>query len=191
MGIGRSIPAFLVALMAFSLAPTATVAQGSKFATVDMARVLREYDEVKRIAAQLQARKDEYQEEIDKKQQEIKSLNDKIQNSKDAEEKAKFEKSKRGKLSSLQQQFQSLKEKLAELEKEMFDQIKNQIYAEIDKLAAAKGVAMIIEKQWLYYPRRTEDLTDELLKSLESARPASGGKKKAPATPAPEKTEEE
>jgi Skp family chaperone for outer membrane proteins len=194
MGIGRSIPAFLVALMAFSLAPAATVAQGSKFATVDMARVLREYDEVKRVAAQLQARKDEYQEEIDKKQQEIKSLNDKIQNSKDADEKAKFEKSKRSKLSSLQQQFSQLKEKLAELEKEMFDQIKNQIYAEIDKLAAAKGVAMIIEKQWLYYPRRTEDLTDELLKSLEAKGGSTGEskpRKKAPPTPAPEKSDEE
>jgi outer membrane protein len=186
----RSIPAFLVALLALSLAQVAT-AQGTKFATVDMARVLREYDEVKRVAAQLQSRKDEYQEEIDKKQQEIKSLNDKIQNAKDAEEKAKLEKGKRTKLSSLQNQFQTLKEKLAELEKEMFDQIKNQIYAQIDTLAASKGVAMIIEKQWLYYPRRTEDLTDELLKSLESAKPAGTGKKKAPAPATPKETESE
>lgn len=188
----RSIPAFLVALLALSLAPWAS-AQGTKFATVDMARVLREYDEVKRVAAQLQNRKDEYQEEIDKKQQEIKQLNDKIQNAKDAEEKSKLEKTKRTKLGALQNQFSTLKEKLAELEKEMFDQIKNQIYAEIDKLAASKSVAMIIEKQWLYYPRRTEDLTDELLKSLESARPAGTGtrSKKAPAPAAPEKSESE
>ena len=172
---GRSTLSFLV-LIALAATPVTSWAQG-KFATVDMARVLREYDEVKRVAAQLQARKDEYQEEIDKKQQEIKSLNDKIQNAKDPEEKAKHEKAKRSKLSSLQNQFQGLKEKLGELEKDMFDQIKNTIYNEIDKLAAAKGVSMILEKQWLYYPRRTEDLTDELLKQLETVKPKSGGAK--------------
>lgn len=181
---GRSTLSFLV-LLALAM-PVTSWAQG-KFATVDMARVLREYDEVKRVAAQLQARKDEYQEEIDKKQQEIKSLNDKLQNAKDAEEKGKLEKAKRAKLSSLQNQFQGLKEKLADLEKDMFDQIKNTIYNEIDKLAAARGVSMILEKQWLYYPRKTEDLTDELLKQLETVKPGPGpkpGKKPAPATPA-------
>lgn len=184
---GRSTLSFLVLLALAATAPVTSWAQG-KFATVDMARVLREYDEVKRVAAQLQARKDEYQEEIDKKQQEIKSLNDKIQNAKDPEEKGKLDKAKRTKLSSLQNQFQGLKEKLADLEKDMFDQIKNTIYNEIDKLAAAKGVSMILEKQWLYYPRRTEDLTDELLKQLETVKPGGSAPKKAPkapATPAP------
>ena len=66
---GRSTFSFLV-LLALAAMPMTSWAQG-KFATVDMARVLREYDEVKRVAAQLQARKDEYQEDIDKKQQEI------------------------------------------------------------------------------------------------------------------------
>src|SRR4051794_15762041 len=100
MVFGRSALSLLV-LLVLAATPMTSWAQG-KFATVDMARVLREYDEVKRIAAQLQARKDEYQEEIDKKQQEIKSLNDKIQNAKDPEEKAKLDKAKRAKLSSLQ-----------------------------------------------------------------------------------------
>lgn len=186
---GRSTLSFLV-LLALAATPVTAWAQ-AKFATVDMARVLREYDEVKRVAAQLQARKDEYQEEIDKKQQEIKSLNDKIQNAKDAEEKAKLEKQKRSKLSSLQNQFQGLKEKLADLEKDMFDQIKNTIYNEIDKLAAAKGVSMILEKQWLYYPRRTEDLTDELLKQLETAKPSHGTKPTKKPAPAKEPTEDE
>ena len=188
---GRSTFSFLVLLALLAATPMTSWAQG-KFATVDMARVLREYDEVKRVAAQLQARKDEYQEDIDKKQQEIKSLNDKIQGAKDPEEKGKFEKAKRTKLSALQNQFQGLKEKLADLEKDMFDQIKNTIYNEIDKLAAAKGVSMILEKQWLYYPRRTEDLTDELLKQLEGVKPTggkTGGKKPAPA-PAPAPDEE-
>lgn len=185
---GRSTLSFLVLIALAATSPITSWAQG-KFATVDMARVLREYDEVKRVAAQLQARKDEYQEEIDKKQQEIKSLNDKIQNAKDPEEKGKLDKAKRSKLSSLQNQFQGLKEKLADLEKDMFDQIKNTIYNEIDKLAATKGVSMILEKQWLYYPRRTEDLTDELLKQLETVKPGGSAPKgkapKAPATPAP------
>lgn len=190
---GRSTLSLLVLVALAATAPVTARAQG-KFATVDMARVLREYDEVKRVAAQLQARKDEYQEEIDKKQQEIKSLNDKIQNAKDPEEKTKLDKAKRTKLSSLQNQFQGLKEKLADLEKDMFDQIKNTIYNEIDKLAAAKGVSMILEKQWLYYPRRTEDLTDELLKQLEGVKPGgaapkSGKAPKAPATPAPSEEE--
>ena len=193
MVFGRRTLSTLV-LVALAFAPVNAWAQ-SKFATVDMARVLREYDEVKRVAAQLQARKDEYQEEIDKKQQEIKSINDKIQNTKDPEEKNKLEKAKRAKLGSLQNQFQGLREKLADLEKDMFDQIKNTIYNEIDKLAAAKGVSMILEKQWLYYPRRTEDLTDELLKTLESVHPTgakpAGKKPAAPASAAPEESGQE
>jgi outer membrane protein len=185
MVFGRST-FWTLLLVALAVAPVSAWAQ-AKFATVDMARVLREYEEVKRVAQQLQTRKDEYQEEIDKKQQEIKSINDKLQNTKDPEQKNTLEKSKRAKLASLQSQFQGLKEKLADLEKDMFDQIKNTIYNEIDKLAAAKGVSMILEKQWLYYPRRTEDLTDELLKQLESGKPKSAAPrgKKPEAAPSP------
>ena len=32
------------------------------------------------------------------------------------------------------------------------------------------SLGMILEKQWLYYPRKTEDLTDELLRSLDSGK---------------------
>jgi len=186
----RSTLLVLTAALGMAAAPLASWAAGGRFATIDMARVLREYDEVKRVAARLQAQKDEYQETIDKQQQAIRQINDSIQASKDADEKAKLEKSKKSKLVSLQNQFQQLKEKLGELEKEQFDLIKEQIYREIEKLAASKGVEMILEKQWLYHPRNAEDLTDELLRSLESSPKGAArtGKKGKPVTP---KAEEE
>jgi Skp family chaperone for outer membrane proteins len=182
---------FVVMALVLALAPAPGLAQGSKFATVDMARVLREYEEVKRIAAQLQSTKDQYQEQIDKKQQEVKQINSDLQNAKDPAEKKRLENLKRQKLTALQNTFQKLKEQLAERERDQFDAIKEQIYAEIDKLAQAKGVAMILEKQWVYHPRRIEDLTDDLLKSLEST--AGSPSKRGPsrkAAPATRRTEE-
>lgn len=172
----RSLALCLLASLGLSMTPVASWAQGTKFATVDMARVLREYEQVKRVAQMLQAKKDEFQETIDKKQQEIKNLNDEIQKA-DAGQKGELEKKKKQKLIALQNQFQKLKEQLGEMEKQEFDSIKDQIYAEIDKIAQTKGVGMILEKQWLYYPRKTEDLTDELLRSLDSNK---GATKKAP-----------
>ncbi|MBI4859302.1 MAG: OmpH family outer membrane protein [Candidatus Riflebacteria bacterium] len=183
----RSLTLALVAALGLSTLPLVSWA-AVRFATVDMARVLREYDEVKRVAAKLQAQKDEYQEAIDKQQQEIRQINEELQSTKDVDKKSKLEKSKKQKLVSLQSQFQKLKEKLGEMEKEQFDLIKIQIYNEIEKLAQAKNLEMVTEKQWLYHPRQAEDITEELLKALESA-PKSTPRKKSP-PPQPKDPEE-
>jgi Skp family chaperone for outer membrane proteins len=168
MAFRRSMSLALAALVGLGFMPAVSRAAGGKVATVDMARVLREYDEVKKAAQKLQQLKDGYQEQIDKKQQDIKALNDEIANAKDPEKKAKFEGQKKKKLIALQNEFQQLKEKLGEKEKEQFDAIKETIYKQIERLAQSKGVQMIFEKQWMYYPRQTEDLTDELLSTLSS-----------------------
>ena len=190
MAVRRSLFVALLVALGFHLVPTTAQAEGTKFATVDMARVLREYEQVKRVAQKLQRQKDEFQEEIDKKQQEIKNINEELQGAKDAAKKSELEKKKRARLTALQNQFAKLKEKLGQMEKEEFDAIKNQIYNEIDKLASQKGVAMILEKQWLYYPRNTEDLTEELLSTLGTSG-GSGGSKKAPKQQAPASSGEE
>jgi Skp family chaperone for outer membrane proteins len=79
-----------------------------------------------------------------------------------------LDKQKRDLLRELQNEFQNLKVKLADLEKEEFDRIKQRIYYEIDALVQARGLEMVFEKQWLYFPRDGADITDELLRTLDA-----------------------
>lgn len=182
----RSLSLALAAALGVAMIPAPSQAAGNKFATVDMARVLREYDEVKRAAAFLQSKKDEFQEQIDKKQQEIRQVNDEIDGAKTGKGKAevdKLEKKKQTKIRALQNDFQRLKEKLGEIEKEEFDRVKDKIYAEIDRLVQARGIEMVFEKQWLYYPRQSMDITDDLLKTLGSSAGGTTAPRKKPSNP--------
>ncbi|MBI2945944.1 MAG: OmpH family outer membrane protein [Candidatus Wallbacteria bacterium] len=157
----------------------------SNVATIDMARVLRSYGEVRKAVGVIKEKKDEYQKVIDGLQDEIKTINNEIQQDKEKGKDTKEkEAAKRKKIYDLQQKYQGLRDKLDKLEAEEFDQIKDRIRVTVDKLAASKGVELVIEKQWLYYGAAT-DLTDELLSALGGGAPAGGRGGKKPATKAP------
>lgn len=164
----RSWTAFItVSLLA--LISVSPLRAAGRFATVDMARVLREWVEVKKVAAWLQQKKEEYQQTIDQKQMQIKKINDEMQDPNVPQpKKDSLDKQKRDLLRELQNEFQNLKVKLADLEKEEFDRIKQRIYYEIDALVQARGLEMVFEKQWLYFPRDGADITEELLRSLDA-----------------------
>ena len=137
-----------------------------KIATVDMAKVLRSYDAVKRAVGYIKEKKDEYQKTIDAMQEDIRKLNSDIQLQKEkGKEDSEKETQKRKMIFELQRKYQDLRDKLDRMEAEEFDQIKDRIKVEIQKLAKRKGLTMVIEKQWLYHGA-TEDLTDELLATL-------------------------
>lgn len=158
-----------IAVSLLALISVSPVRAAGRFATVDMARVLREWVEVKKVAAWLQQKKEEYQQTIDQKQMQIKKINDDMQDPNVPQpKKDSLDKQKRDLLRDLQGEFQNLKVKLADLEKEEFDRIKQRIYYEIDAVVQARGLEMVFEKQWLYFPRDGADITEELLRTLDA-----------------------
>ncbi len=158
----------LAALFLFTaLLPAPSLAE--KVATVDMAKVLRSYDEVKRAVGYIKEKKDEYQKVIDSLQDQIRKINTDIQNSKEKGGDTKGQETeKRKMIFELQKRYQSLRGKLDRIEAEEFDQIKDRIKMEIGKLVKKKDIDLVIEKQWIYHGASL-DLTDELLKILGSS----------------------
>ncbi|MBI4871058.1 MAG: OmpH family outer membrane protein [Candidatus Riflebacteria bacterium] len=171
--------AFLFALPALGNWALHAQAKGPVVATIDMAKVLRNFEAVKKAVAYIKDKKDEYQKVIDADQDKIRELNNQIQQDKEKGRDTKDKESgKRKMIFDLQQKYQGLRDKLDRLEGEEFDQIKDRIRAQVEKMAQAKGVDLVIEKQWLYHGAAM-DLTEDLLASLGSAAPAGKGKKPA------------
>lgn len=156
-------------------------------ATVDMAKVLRNFEAVKKAVGYIKEKKDEYQKVIDGLQEEIRAINTDIQQEKEKGKDIKDrEGSKRKKIFELQQKYQQLRDKLDKMEAEEFDQIKDRIKIELDKLVQKKGIGLVIEKQWLY-SGASMDLTEDLLASLGATSGGAGAPapKKRSGKPAP------
>lgn len=154
-------------------------AAGQVVATIDMAKVLRNFEAVKKAVGYIKEEKDKYQKIIDQDQDKIRELNSEIQQDKEKGRDTKEKESaKRKQIFDLQQKYQGLRDKLDKLEAEEFDQLKERIRVQVEKLAKSKAIDLVIEKQWIY-AGATEDLTDELLSALGSG-PAKG-KRKGPA----------
>ena len=173
------VKARLLIASLLGLACASTGFSASRFATVDMARVLRDWVEVKKVAAWLQKQKEEYQEVIDEKQTRVKRINEELQDPQIPNaKKEQLDRQKRQLLGELQDKFQELRVKLAEMEKREFDRLKDRIYEEIDRLVARRSLEMVFEKQWIYFPRNAVDITDELLQTLDrrTGPPPSGNR---------------
>lgn len=182
----------LTVLLAFAALPTTILAKG-RFATIEMVRIVRECEQFRKAASRIEAQRDEYQEMVEKERLAIKKISDEIDVTKEPDKKSRLEKSKRTKLLALQKTFQEMQEKLRFQEKQEMKKLTSQIYSVVEKLAAAKGVEMVLERQYVYNPGNCEDLTDDLLRSLEpSVRgKASGKKDDLPVSSRSDRSEEE
>ena len=154
-----------------------------KIATVDMATIYKNYQEVRKSQAFLKEKKDEYQHLIDKQKYTLKEEELALQNLKEdlRQNKGKYtpdlvkkkENEQRRLVQSWQKKFQGMKGKfenykvkLEDMEKKEFQNIRRKVDNAVNNVAGRLGIDLVIEKQWIYYGN-TIDITQHVLKQLE------------------------
>lgn len=167
----------------WALGAVGASAAAMKVATVDMALVYKNYPEVIKTTYYLKQKKDEFQADVDKDRRKIEDLTEELKTNRAKLTEADIrnkENDKRRMLFDLQTKFQKFKEKLQDLEQEEFERIRGAVKGALDKLAKARKVELVVEKQWCYFGE-AEDLTEALISSLggeldKGSKPGAGGK---------------
>jgi Skp family chaperone for outer membrane proteins len=157
----------LLALMLVLLSCTAVQAKiPFQLGSVDMAKVLFYYDEVKILRIEISNREARYQTELNQQEKEIDELKQKLASSKVAEsDKQELEKEFSRKMFNLQRKFEEYKQKLDEQKEEELEKIRQKVYREIELLAKIKKLDMVLDQRQLYFGEAT-DLTEELIERL-------------------------
>ncbi len=179
--IGLSLLLLLLSAVPSSAADWSLGDNGLKVGVVDMGYVYQNYEEVTKAQMYLQKKKSEFQKEIDEEkyglreeEMALQKLKERLKSKRLGEQERKAaEREKRRLIQSWQTKFQRLKDKfetykrkLAALEEKEFKAIRKKIRRAVGLAARRRGVALVLEKQWLYYGNSV-DLTDDVLKYLQ------------------------
>ena len=142
--------------------------------TVDMAKVLFYFDEVKILRIEISNRESRYQADLNQEQTELDELGKKINDPKTAETaRQEMEKDYSRRMFSVQRKFEEYKQKLEEQKDTELEKIRQTVYKEIEKIAKVKKLDFVMDTKQVYFGK-TVDLTDELIEKLNNRKPATG-----------------
>ncbi len=167
-------------------------AEGLVMGTVDMAKVLFYYDEVKILRMEISNRESRYQAELNQEENELKDLAKKLNEEKLGEaDKEKLEKDYSRRMFNLQKKFEDYKKKLDDQKDTELEKVKEAVYKEIEKVAQAKKIDYVIDRKQIYFGE-VVDFTDELIEKLNKKSPSAAKANVDPKAPkkAPRDTEE-
>ncbi len=164
MKITRLILVFLVVFCLISAAPLMYAAE-TKMGYVDLAHVFDNYNKTKEQDKTLEQQSKQKKEERQRLVNQIRKMKDEIDIlSKDAKEKKQNEVDE--KIRQLQEYDQQTKVSLGQQRDKMLREILKEIEGVIEKYAKDNGYTMILNNRVLLYGQKQDDLTDEILKIL-------------------------
>lgn len=153
---------------------SAGMSSAMNLGTVDMAKVLFYFDEVKILRIEISNRESRYQADLNQEQTELDELGKKINDPKtDETARQEMEKDYSRRMFSVQRKFEEYKQKLEEQKDTELEKIRQTVYKEIDKIAKLKKLDFVMDTKQVYFGK-TVDLTDELIEKLNNRKPATG-----------------
>ncbi len=165
----------IAVLMVAAVALLAVRAQGAdvKIGYVDVQRVLADSKRGQEAKKKIEARGAELNQEFLKRQQEVKALKEELERKGTLlSEEARKEKEKeyQKKVKELERFVKDSREELRQMEREVTTQILKEVEKIINELGKEKGYTLILEKQrsFILYAPEEIDLTDEVIKALDS-----------------------
>jgi outer membrane protein len=161
--------------------------QTSVIAVVDTQRAITETEDGLRVVATLRKLFDARQLELDKKQNDLQKERDTREKQRGvlgADAFAQRVEKWQVEAATVQQTFVEYNRELQKKQNELMQPILQQALQTVQKLAAAEGYVMVIEKQAVPYVRPDLDLTDRLISAYNAGASAQAPSSAAPAKPA-------
>jgi outer membrane protein len=182
----RSTLAALAAVVSLAL-PVAASAADVKIGYVDYQRILLEVEDGKAAKARLQKWLDDQQKSIDKEQEGLrkeKELLDKQASAMSEDTRIQKATELQKKVYDLAQRWEKARAEAANKERQEMEPIVSKIDQVIAAIAQRDGLTFVFEKRdsGLVYAPTSSDLSNEVIRAYNSAKPAAA---KAPAAPAP------
>ena len=142
-----------------------------KVGFVDMTRLFNEYYRTKTVTDEFDARWNKAQEELDKRGDHIKGLQDQLEEKGDAlseteraELKAEISEEVRAATVYGEKRTRELRREKQQLERDLLEELQKQI----EDYGTRKGYSMVFNENLLLHGAQTFDLTDEILKQVNS-----------------------
>jgi len=154
------------------LAVANAVEAADKFAYVDLSRIFSEYKKTEDYDKSLQVKEDKYNSDRDKKIADIKQLQDKINLMNEKEQE-----SKKGdleeKIKAVQEFDRQQQTDLRKEQNEKMKEILKDIEEVVGEYAEKEGLTMVFNDRVLVYQDKKLDITNDIIKSLNSRNKAA------------------
>jgi Skp family chaperone for outer membrane proteins len=142
-----------------------------KVGFVDMTRLFNEYYRTKTVTDEFDAKWNKAQEELDKRGDQIKELQDRLQDRSDAlsdtqkaELEAEIKEAVRAATAYGEKRTRELRREKQQLERDLLEELQEQI----KDYGTRKGYSMVFNENLLLHGAQTFDLTDEILRQVNS-----------------------
>ena len=158
-----------VVVAVFGVCNYSLAADVAKIGVINLQRVIEASNQGKSAKAQIKKQKDVLEEDLKKKGNAIKQLEQRIEReamvmSKEMREEK--EREKRIKLMDFKSLLKQYTSELQKLEKQLIEQLKNDVFTLVAEIGKKEGYLLIISKIGVLYSPKTIDITDQLIKRL-------------------------
>ncbi len=166
----------LVLTLLGAFASAAPAPAQTKVAVINTQRAVLETAEMKKAAADLEAKYRPQQQDIEKRSKELQAIQDKLQNPKTTpQEGAELQADGQRKQRALQRITEDLQAEVDRERNEILSKGSQRMQSVVAKLAAEKGFDLVIDANNAIYFKETMDLTNEAIAAYDKQYPVKTG----------------